>query len=157
MHITPETPHVTRNWLGCQVNVPQPFKAGPHKLTEGEAAALNQTFLENVRNNTTKAIEQNKSNPNKVQEIISEYAAKYEFGVRTARGGGGGGDPVRREAIRLAKDALKAKFKKDGKELPDTEAMNTFANKLVDGNPNFMNAAAEIIATRQKVGEKLAA
>lgn len=157
MNITPETPHVTRTWLGCQVQVPQPFKAGTHKLTEGEAAALNQTFLENVRNNTAKAIEQNKSDPKKVQEIISEYAAKYEFGIRTARGGGGGGDPVRREALRLAKDALKAKFKAESMSLPDTETLNKQANTLVDSKPGFTQAAAEIIATRQKVGEKLAA
>lgn len=48
--ITPETPRTKILVGGLILSAPKPFAVG-HVLTENEAAALNQTYLENIGNN----------------------------------------------------------------------------------------------------------
>lgn len=91
------------------------FKINPrysegHALTENEAAALNQTYFENIRNNMAKAVaeakEANAFDTDVMQDKITAYANEYEFGAR--RGPGAPRDPVGAEAFRLAKKDVSA-------------------------------------------------
>jgi hypothetical protein len=50
MNITPETPSKSFVIAGLTMTVSEPFAEG-HVLTENEAASMNQTFAENIRNN----------------------------------------------------------------------------------------------------------
>lgn len=96
---------------GIQFTVPQPYAAG-HTVTEGEAAALNQTFAENIRNNMAKKVKDGSAD----QAAITEYAAGYTF---TVAGVGASTsarvtDPVEREARRLAKVYITGVLKERG-------------------------------------------
>ncbi len=53
--VTADTPRRDRNILGATISMPEPYAAG-HQLDELEAAVMNQTLAENIRNNNAKAI-----------------------------------------------------------------------------------------------------
>lgn len=98
------------------------FKIAPrysegHSLTENEAAALNQTYFENIRNNMARGVADAKEagafDYDEFQKKITSYANEYEFGAR--RGPGAPRDPILSEAFKLAKDAVtKAVIEKYG-------------------------------------------
>jgi hypothetical protein len=111
---------------GLEFEAPQPYVAGVHTLTEGEASALNQTLAENLRNNFAPSIksavaEYRKANglPDDAEVAVTsldfdaldaafqKYADEYEFGVRKAGGIRTPTDPVAREAHRIALDKVK--------------------------------------------------
>jgi len=95
-------------------------------LTESEAAVLNQTLAENIRNNFASVVEKAndaamdaatkaaktdeerqaalavRANPADLQPQLDSYVSTYEFGVRT--GGGPKLDPIEREAKRIAEE-----------------------------------------------------
>lgn len=130
------------------VELPQPFKEGQTlTLTAGTAHALNQVLFENLRNNTADQI---KKEPTKAQTIAAEYFEKYEFGVRAA--GGRETDPVRGEALRMAKASIRAAAKDKNMELT-TAKINEMAEKLVNTNPTLMAKAKEVVDLRQSAGE----
>lgn len=123
MNITAETPRTARKIGGkneggtevsFDVQVPQPYVAGEHTLTDGEASALNQIVAENLSNNLrAKLIAGQTDAEGKVtgphtadsaQALVDSYLAEYELGVRRA----GSGerqvtDPVEREARKIAR------------------------------------------------------
>lgn len=130
--VAADTPHEGYTVQGLTFNMPQPYKAGSHELTEGEASQLNQVLAENLRNNfaakVRAKIEAYKT-ANKLPEDqdvgsdvldkdeldteFAEYATKYEFGVRQA----GTGvrtptDPVGKEAYKIAWERIKAALTK---------------------------------------------
>jgi hypothetical protein len=84
------------------------YTAG-HILTEGEAAALNQTFCENVRNNMAKKVKDGSG-----QDEVSTYANEYEFTVAGVASERKVFDPIEREARKIARvlvaDKVKAHF-----------------------------------------------
>lgn len=121
---------------GLEFNAPQPYKAGPIELSEGEASALNQTLAENLRNNfaprvKAAAAEYRKANSlaedaevapsnldfDALNEQFTKYAEEYEFGVRTSGGVRTPTDPVEREAHRIAWDRVKIALSKKGIKL----------------------------------------
>lgn len=127
---------------GEQFEIKAPYAAG-HPLNEAEASVLNQTFLENVRNNSAGKIKAAKEVAEKAGTVFSvdtflvgegaeqvtlrqslqAYADAYEFGVRTARTSEPV-DPVQREARAIAKEALAAAMKAKGikrKDLTDEQ------------------------------------
>ena len=132
----------------------KPFTVAPryaagHVLTENEAQALNQTYFENLRNNfATKAKEGGS------QEDFDAYASSYQFGVRT--GGGSRLDPVRAEAMSLARDQVKAVIKANGKNLSDYKAaaITTAAEKLLDSpkGAEILELAKKRVAEAQNAG-----
>lgn len=89
-----------------------------HTLSANEAAALNQLRAENLRNNfastVKKALGEDGTGTPPSQEAFDTFAEAYAFGVR--RVGTRTGDPVAREAKRIATDkvhaAVKAKYGK---------------------------------------------
>lgn len=75
-----------------------------HQITEGEAAALNQTLAENIRNNMAKKVKDGAG-----QAEVTEYATGYEFTVGGVASERKVVDPIEREARKIAKAALAAK------------------------------------------------
>lgn len=133
-----------------------------HELTANEAGALNQTYHENLRNNfagkVKAAAEQagGTLSPDVLASLQSEfdtYAESYQFGIRT--GGGAVRDPVMAEALRIAKDKIKAALKAQGRKTTDVtaEAITEAAKKLLasDKGQPIMDLA------RQRVQELQAA
>src|SRR5262249_40466719 len=84
---------------GTQFHVVPRYSAG-HVLTEGEAAALNQTFYEAVRNNNATKVAEGKID----QDGITAYAESFQFGQR----GAVVTDPVESMAMVIARKKAKA-------------------------------------------------
>lgn len=115
-----------------------------HVLTANEASALNQTFFENLRNNFASRAKEGED-----QTAFNEYAASYQFGVRT--GGGGSRDPVESEAMNMARDTIKATIKKAGKNVSDFSAksISEAAVKLLDKDPTIRELAKKRVEEMQ--------
>ena len=108
---------------GVEFPVSDVYEAG-HEINAAEAATLNQTRRENLRNNFRKNVAKAKENGGLTEDTLATLQAsfadmdsKYDFtGVR--RGAGVSRDPVQTEARKIARiivsEALKAKgIKKD--------------------------------------------
>lgn len=113
---------------GVKLRVLARYSEG-HTLTANEAAALNQTLSENLRNNFASRVKTLKETAEREGEPIpeevirkefEEYAAKYEFGARRAVHVSA--DPVEKEALKIAKKTVEEKLKLnniDKKALPE--------------------------------------
>lgn len=117
---------------GVEVQIDDVYNEG-HPLTANEAAALNQMRAENIRNNTANEVKKlgDEPDPKAAQKIVSDYAKTYEFGQRASRGG----DPVRQEAMYLARSAVKDAIARSAKHnLKDFSAkkISELAGKLLD-------------------------
>jgi hypothetical protein len=146
-----------------------------HTLTANEAGALNQTYHENLRNNfassVRKALEEHygtKGEDGKVsipddaelndeqlaavQAEFDAYAQAYEFGARRAGGARQSTDPVEREAINLAKTAIREALRKQGKKA-EADAVAAAAKQLVDTQPHWKETAARRVAEQQAIAE----
>jgi hypothetical protein len=106
---------------GAIFNVSQPFAAG-HTLTEIEAKVLNQTRTENVRNNVAKRIKEllEAGNNDDAAKVVAEYDAEYEF-TSPREGGSAKMDPLEKEALKIAKEALRAKIKAAGRKVAEDD------------------------------------
>ena len=141
------------------------FKIAPkyaegHTLNENEAAALNQTFFENVRNNMAKHVSESKEagafDLDVFQDKITQYANEYEFGAR--RGPGAPKDPVMAEALKLAKKAIsKALVTKFGPKHGKTADEITEAAKQVLEGPKgekYLVQARQIIEVTKAAADE---
>lgn len=122
----------------------EPRYAEGHVLNANEAAALNQTFFENLRNNFA-----NKAKEGADQAAFNEYVASYQFGVRV--GGGGSRDPIEVEAMSLARDAVKDLIKKQGRNISDypAKAISEAAAKLLEKDPSYRELAKRRVEEMQ--------
>lgn len=117
-----------------------------HELTAGEAAALNQTFHENLRNNFAKRVKDAKDNGSfdldALKAEFAAYAEEYAFGIRTG-GGGATRDPVLAEAMNIARGQVRAAIRKKGLKLADVQAtaVTNAAKKLIEKNPDILELA----------------
>jgi ClpP class serine protease len=117
----------TREIVIQKITVPvtDPYAEG-HTLTAGEAKALNQVRAENIRNNmAAKAkalqdLEGNYSQESVDQFIaaVAEYEASYEFTL-TSSSGSRTVDPLEKECISIARTAISAAIKRQGRKLKD--------------------------------------
>lgn len=134
-------------------------------MDEGHVHTLQQTRLENIRNNMAAKIKKtlNGSDTLTVEQAaeaqgqVNEYASTYKFGVRT------GGvrvvrDPVEKLAFKLAKEALAAAyFAKHGSKL-STEALNENAQKLLDAKrEDFVRRAKRQLSDNEKLATEVLA
>lgn len=143
---------------GKTFSAPMPFAAG-HVLTDVEAAVLNQTFHENLRNNF--AGKMKKAQEDKQAELtqadFDAYAAQYKFGVRPT-GVARETDPVRSEAKKLARDQITIALKARGfkiKELPEGKMDELIEEALVK-HPKFLEQAKQIVDARKSAVAGLA-
>lgn len=163
----------TINVGGHALEVRQPYAAG-HVLTENEARTLNQTFLENVRNNTAgklksaetawakDAANAGKPFPGHTQETLDSlkaYADTYEFGAVAARSEPV--DPIEKEAFKIAREAIRTALadnkKEDGtpapikvKDLPEGKFEEMV--EAVAAQPDIVKEAKRRVTAKNAIG-----
>lgn len=127
--------HETITIAGHPFKAPVRYTEG-HELTAGEASQLNQVLHENLRNNFAKKVkdahEAGSLNLEAMQHEFDKYADEYEMGIRS--GTGVTRDPVRSEALKIAKQIVRAAIKRKGKNPNDFEAaaIAAKANEFLD-------------------------
>ena len=141
---------------GRQFTIPMPYAEG-HQLNSAEAAAVNQLYAENVRNNFAGKIKQAEEKKESVpgQEELDKYCAEYKFGARGAAGPKL--DPIEAEARRLAESAISEALKAKGfklKDVPD-EQFDSWVKEAVETQPQFRAAAKTLIEQRAAALEAL--
>lgn len=143
---------------GFEFEVPAPYVAG-HVLSAGEASALNQVLAENLRNNFASKVKAAKEEAEKagtepdihaLQDALTAYASEYEFGVRSAGSPRATVDPVTREALNLAREAIRAAAKAKGLKL-DKEKVEELATGLIEKDPKFRATAEERVAQKKAI------
>lgn len=148
---------------GHPFKVPLRYAAG-HVLLENEAGALNQTFHENIRNNMAKKVAEGvEANVpmETIQQQVDDYAAEYQFGVRTG-GGGFRGDPVMTLAMNYARGVVRQAIK--SRNLSEDEwpasRISQAAKALLDTQGEdgkiIQTARAQVEAERQSAKEAMA-
>lgn len=148
-----------------------PYAEG-HVLSKQEAAVLNQTRVENLRNNFAGVIKKklealSKEEPPRTElsddeiaglkEEFASYEDSYEFqGKRTSRAPV---DPVKREAVRMAKDTITAALRGKGiepKNLVEGK-MEELISGYLDKNPQVLEEAkARVEAAKALANDALA-
>lgn len=134
---------------GQVFRVPIRYTAG-HQLTEGEAAALNQTLHENLRNNFASKVRDGTEAGvpmETLQQQLDDYASEYQFGVRTG-GGGFRGDPVMTLAMGIAREMIRTVIKQknlDADDWPPTRITQAAKALLESQGPD-----GKILSTARK-------
>jgi len=145
-----------------------------HTLTANEAGALNQTYHENLRNNFAGTVkkkleelfgvkdeagkvsipddaELSDEQLTEVQTEFDAYAQAYEFGARRVGGGGRTpSDPIEKEALNLAKAAIRQALKTNGKTA-GADTVAAAAKQLIDTQPQWKETAARRVAEQQAI------
>lgn len=153
MKFNKETPTVSVKIQEKIFDIPKPFTEG-HVCASSEAGVLNQTVCENTRNNfaarVKKAIEDGTFDQIKMQADIDEYLESYDFGIRRGRGPA---DPIEREALNIAKDAVKKAIREQGYKVADVETsrINDLAEQTIEANPDIMKEAKRRVEARSEV------
>lgn len=133
-------------------------------MTEGHVSALQQTRRENIRNNMARAIEKELGDAEaltdeqhgKMQELVNEYAAKYEFGVRAA-GSPRVVDPVEKEARREIGEIIKQRFYALKGERLKGEPLNEAIDQVLASpkGDKYRSDARRALRDRERAGEEL--
>ena len=166
IEVTSETPRKPTTIQSINFNCPQPYEEG-HQCDSNEARALNQTLLENVSNNFAQKIKklvESIEGIEKPQELAEDqvkelrtrfdaYCDDYEF----FSGGGRESDPVRAQAMDLARKEVRRALKRKGVTLSEvpSEQITELAKNAVATKPAFMEEAARIVAEAQKAASAL--
>lgn len=133
---------------GLKFTATTPYEAG-HQLTEVEAKVLNQTRLENLRNNfasTVKAANEGGEGAptaDDLPRLFAEYDGKYTFAMPSTGGGARKLDPVEREARALAIEIIR-----------DNLAAETPPRKYADvkkANPEKLEAKIDELSLNDQV------
>lgn len=140
---------------GAFVTVSLPY-AVDHVCTEAEAKALNQTRTENISNALRKKVqelgveqtvetEDGKTKTTyfyddaalaQIGEMVAAYDAEYIFTMASVGGGRKAVDPLEKECISIARQAITAELKKKGvkiKDLPEGK-MDEFIEQYKDND-----------------------
>ncbi len=151
---------------GIVFSVQNKYAAG-HVLTQNEAGALNQTLAENLRNNFASSIKEYREEKAKaaglepdayelsaddmdgIRAQFDEYAAGYEFGVRSGRLS----DPIDIEAKALATAKLDALLSANGISKKDYKAAGKYDAKLAElmERSDVRQLAAKQVADRAAI------
>ncbi len=144
--------------LGLSVDINVPYSEG-HTLNAAEASVLNQTFAENVRNNTAKQVKEKiaAGDQTGAAEIVAKYASEYVFNERTAQTAVARTvDPVEKEALAIAKAKVIAAIEKKGGKVKDYDKEQLKAKIAeVAAYPNVRAAAEVEVAAKAKRLAKL--
>lgn len=156
---------------GQSFEIMTPYAAG-HTLTEVEAKVLNQTRVENVRNNVAKAVKEayDSGDAQKIDEVraqVAVYDAEYVFSAGGGRGEGATVrlDPIEREARKLAKSILANELAKRGLKFatpPEGTSEEDWKAKMeanlskIAGTPEVLKAAEKAVKQAQKMRDEAA-
>lgn len=133
-----------------------PYAAG-HVLNEHEAAALNQTRGENVRNNVAsqmkrkiKEVGDRPLTADEKSEIVNKYDAEYQFGARSQRIL----DPVEREARAMATELVKAAAARKNVPFSSIESKDlaNFIDSILNEKPEIREKARLVVEARKSIG-----
>lgn len=169
MEIAKGTPTKDITVQGFQLAAPTPFSEG-HPLTETEAAVLNQTLAENLRNNFGAQIKKSKEeaeaagekyepNEKELQKAFNDYVAEYEFGAKRGGSGGVTMDPVERRARRLANEAIKRAVQAKGLLIKDvgTERIKELSDNYFEKNSDvLLKQARDLLDMEKRTAEATA-
>lgn len=144
---------------GFEFEILTPYAEG-HVVNEAEAKALNQTRLENVRNNAARVVkaatddEGNLVDEAAVRAQIAEYDANYVFTLASVGGGRKPSDPVEAEALRMARAAITAQLRAAGRKAKDIDkdVLDAAVAKLASQD-NLRKAAAKAVKERTALAE----
>ena len=132
--------------------VPVPYQAGPMELTAGEAHALNQAVYMAVRNKLSKKVTRGEVTAVNVVDAVAEFT----FDGR-ARGGKQPIDPVEKEAIRAAReaviDALKIKGSRNPVKDYGAEAISERAKRAVAADPKWLKQAKVTVSKLRELAD----
>jgi hypothetical protein len=109
---------------GQEFTVKSPYTEG-HTLNGAEARALNGLLHENLRNNFAKRVKDGMSSGQSrddLQSALDQYSGTYTFEAKRVGGAGRTSDPYRREAKAIAKNAIIASLKRQGKDPKQIES-----------------------------------
>lgn len=130
-------------------------------LDENMAHSLQQTRLENIRNNMAarikkmlgEATELTAEQAQEAQVKVNEYAQEYKFGVRGASGPRVVRDPVEREMQRLAKEVITKAYRAKYDKAPDKETLAAAVERLLEArHDEYAKDARRNLAAREKAG-----
>lgn len=150
---TPTEQTITVN--DVKLVAPAPYAEG-HVVSAGEAAALNQVYGENLRNNFAKRVKKAKDDwaaehageplpehiINDLQAQFTKYAEEYEFHGKR-RSTRAPTDPIAKEAFKLAKAAILEKLREKNiatKDLADGQ-LAEWTEQLLAKEPGFREEA----------------
>lgn len=146
---------------GLDFEASTPYAEG-HVCTEAEAKALNQTRLENLRNNFASKIKAAKGEADEVpadaleslRAEFAEYDAGYIFTLASVGGGKRETDPVQAEAKKMARALITAQLREKGRKVKDVdkEALDNAIATLAD-REDIQKAAKKAVADRQKAAQ----
>lgn len=151
---------------GIEFDITLPYAEG-HTVNAAEAKALNQVRAENIGNNTRAKIKEMKT-AGKSEDEIKAYVAKVDAeyvltlaGVSAARKL----DPVEREAIKIARELLKAHLGESGRKItvaPEGMTKEEWEDKVsaeverIAGLDDVVKAAKKNVEAKQKQASQLA-
>ena len=151
---------------GLQFEISEPYTEG-HTISALEARVLNQTRSENIGNNTRAKIKEMQEANTSEQEIadyVSGVDQSYEFtaaGVSSSRKL----DPVEREAVKIARELLKAHLATSGRKLTvapegltDEEWEDRVTGEIerISSLPEVTKAAQKNVDAKNKQAQSLA-
>lgn len=150
---------------GVAFNLDERYTEG-YTISANEAAALNQTRFENIRNNFAKTVKDAQEAAQKegkevdvkaLQKSLTEYANGYEFGVRSG-GGGAPRDPVGKAALAIATERVEQAIRGKGHTLADVgrKRIRELANDFLEKNLKAITKLAEervAAASAIKIGD----
>lgn len=142
---------------GLTFDVDLPYAEG-HTVNQFEANALNQTWAENIRNNfaskvskVLEAVEEQRGQGAELSEDelgilrgeFEKYAGEYKFQGR--RGPGAPVDPVKREAIKIARETLRQLLSSNNQSLKDLKEgeAERIVELLIEQKPEIMETARQ--------------
>lgn len=147
---------------GYKFDVPEgaiaKFAVGYVIADEGEASALRQTKLENLRNNFAPKVKValNGSDTLSDEQIatlqgdFNAYAHDYKFNVRGSGEGRVRVDPLTREMLTLAKDDFRKAYLAKFNEKPEADLVTERAGELIEKRrDDYMKRAKAIMKQRE--------
>lgn len=134
---------------GTTLTFPKRYSEG-HPLSAAEAATLNQTLGENLRNNFSKTLEKLQSEGKSGEEIqaaFQEYAAAYTFSG--SRRVAVPVDPVAKEAHKIAKGKVLEALRGQSIDVKTVapEKLEDFIQQVLAKYPEITKIAAERVAS----------
>lgn len=144
-------------------NISLPYSEG-HVINAAEAKTLNQTRCENISNAMRKKIKELADEAGEysaeavkaAQKLVADYDAEYVFTLASAGGGRTKKDPIQKEAESLARAAITAALKSQGRKVGDVDK-EKLAEKIasVAENEAILKQAKANVAARSKTIEGL--
>ena len=155
LSMTEDSKLVAATIAGVTFHFPERYAAGATELTEGEAAALNQTQRENVRNNQAKVVkevltkhgvetlDENHEAYAELSAAVNQYYAEYQFSAGSVSRASSS-DPLDKEILRIATARVTELVR-------TTKQMTVKAYKAIEGNEEKFNAAVTVAMNDDQV------